>query len=56
MNPVHAILKGCLFGQDDMLGTVVVAFGFFLSELCPVDCAFMPILNKHSCKQHDSVR
>ena len=39
-----------------MLGTEIVAFGFFLSELCPFDCVFMPILYIHSCKQHDSVR
>ena len=27
-----------------MLGTVMVAFGLFLSELCPFDCGFMLIL------------
>ena len=39
-----------------MLGTVMVAFGFSLSGLCPFDCFFMLILYIHSCKQHDSVR
>ena len=36
-----------------MFGTVIVAFSFLLSELCPFDCVFTLILYKHSCKQHD---
>ena len=39
-----------------MLGTVMVAFGFFLSELCPFDCVFTLIVYIHSWKQHDCVR
>ena len=51
---LHSTFKGFGFGQENLLHTVMFAFGYFVSELCPFDC-FMLILYINSCTLHNTV-